>query len=140
MADVVRAAGGVVCRTVPDGAIEVLVVHRPRYDDWSLPKGKLDAGDRSELDCAVREVGEETGLLVDAGSEVGVVEYNDRNDRRKIVRYWTMTVRGGSFVANEEVDEVAWIGGQDLGRLSYEHDREIVRAVLAAFPRAADRP
>ena len=117
----VRAGGGIVWRGEP-GAIEVLVVHRPRYDDWSFPKGKCDA-DESFLDAAVREVAEETGLLVDVGADLGEVRYTDHRDRPKVVRYWSMTVTGGVFEANDEVDEIAWLPlAEARARLSYAHD------------------
>ena len=90
MTDVVRAAGGLVTREVGDG-VEVLVVHRPRYDDWSFPKGKLDAGERDE-DAAVREVEEETGFRCRLLDELGYRRYRDRKRRPKQVRYWRMEV------------------------------------------------
>jgi 8-oxo-dGTP pyrophosphatase MutT (NUDIX family) len=112
--------------------VEVLIVHRPRYDDWSLPKGKLDAADSSEVACAVREVFEETGYEVDVGPEAGSTSYVDRAGRDKRVRYWSMTVRCGTFQANSEVDAVAWVGERDLHRLTYPHDREMAQVVIAA--------
>src|SRR5215217_3282948 len=98
--DEVRAAGGAV---VHDG--RVAVVHRPRYDDWSLPKGKLDDGEGWE-DAALREVLEETGLRVRLLEELPSTHYEDRKGRPKTVRYWRMEPEGApeSFVANDEVD------------------------------------
>ena len=117
----VRAAGGVVVR---DGT--VAVVHRPRYDDWSLPKGKLDPGESWEQ-AALREVEEEIGLRCRLGAELSPVEYTDRKGRTKMVRYWLMEPVGGEFVPNEEVDEVRWMPyAQAATRLSYPHDRELV--------------
>jgi 8-oxo-dGTP diphosphatase len=122
--DPVRAAGGVVLR---DG--RVAVVHRPRYDDWSLPKGKLDP-DESFEDAALREVEEETGLRCHLVRELPAVEYEVRG-RPKVVRYWAMEVAEETpFVPNEEVDELRWVEPQDaLGLLSYDRDREPVLAL-----------
>ncbi len=127
----VRAAGGVVAGTGPDGHRTVLVVHRPRYDDWSLPKGKVDPGESDE-DCARREVEEETGLRCTLGAELPSTRYVDRKGRAKQVRYWAMTVVDGAFVANDEVDEVRWLAPEAaLPLLTYPHDAVVVEAWLA---------
>ena len=86
---VVRAAGGVVWRRATDGEAEILLVHRPKYDDWTFPKGKCDAGEDDET-CARREVEEETGLLCELGAELPSTEYIDPKGRPKVVRYWAM--------------------------------------------------
>jgi 8-oxo-dGTP diphosphatase len=132
---VVRAAGGAVWRPAggeagdPDGGgddIEVLLVHRPKYDDWSLPKGKAEPGE-DDLTCALREVREETGLECEPGEELGSVSYTDRYGRPKVVRYWAMRPVRGSFEPNREVDEVRWVRRADAGNsLTYEHDAEII--------------
>ncbi len=134
-AAIVHAAGGIVTRTAPDGAIEVLIVHRPRYDDWSLPKGKAEPGERAE-DTALREVEEETGYRCRLGTEVPTVHYEDRRGRHKEVRFWHMTVisdespkpdDNDAFVPNEEVDELRWISPSAAATLlSYDADRNIV--------------
>jgi len=103
----VLAAGAVLHRTGPEGH-EVLLVHRPRYDDWSLPKGKLEAGE-SWRDGARREVEEETGHTGVLGAEVARVRYRDHRDRPKEVRYFALADPEGTFAANDEVDEVAWL-------------------------------
>lgn len=122
----VRAAGGVIRRVDDDGVARVLVVHRPRYDDWSLPKGKVDRGETDEQ-CALREVEEETGLVCRLGTELPSTRYTDRKGRSKQVRYWEMEVVGGEFVANDEVDEVRWVPvGEASALLTYAHDRELV--------------
>lgn len=128
--DVVRAAGGVVTRPGPDGSLEYLVVHRPRYDDWSLPKGKLEPGESLE-DAARRELEEETGILVELGEELPTSEYVDRHGRPKVVHYWRMTAVGQRvWEPNDEVDECCWItGARAATLLSYDHDRRLVATV-----------
>jgi 8-oxo-dGTP diphosphatase len=117
----VLAAGGLVMR---DG--EVAVVHRPRYDDWSLPKGKLDAGEDFEQ-AALREVEEETGLRCRIARTLGDTSYHDRKDRPKLVRYFEMEPEGGEFAPNDEVDELRWLKPADARELlSYDFDRELV--------------
>ena len=124
----VKASGGVVWRRSGDGDAEVVVVHRPRYDDWSLPKGKLDRDERWE-EAALREVQEEVGLRCTLGDELPPVAYRDSKGREKVVRYWLMEpLDGGAFEPNDEVDEMRWL---DLhaatALLSYPHDAELVR-------------
>src|SRR5256714_1942200 len=136
----VRAAGGIVQRLGSEGDPEIAVIHRPRYDDWSLPKGKLDAGE-DFAEAAVREVEEETGLRVVAGREIGETAYKDRNGRRKLVRYWLMTPLGGRFLPDDEVDRLEWLPYQQaVSRLTYEHDRELVSALDGAVPATAEMP
>jgi 8-oxo-dGTP diphosphatase len=122
MADV-RAAGGVVVR---DGL--VALVHRPRYDDWTLPKGKLDRGESFE-DAALREVEEETGLRARLVRELPSVNYEVRG-RPKVVRYWLMEVESDEgFVVNDEVDEIRWVEpAEALALLTYDRDRDVLRA------------
>ncbi len=124
VARTIEAAGGVVEQ---DGLIAV--VHRPRYDDWSLPKGKLDKNESSER-AALREVQEETGLSCQLVEELDPVSYIDNRGRPKNVRYWRMKVLSGEFEVNDEVDELRWLAKADaLELLSYEHDRELVAAL-----------
>ena len=132
----VRAAGGIVLRGGgPDRS--VALVHRPRYDDWSFPKGRLDA-DEDEATAALREVEEETGLRCRLGPSVGAVTYRDRRGRAKVVRYFRMDADGGRFTPNREVDELRWVPIEDAaGLLSYAHDRSLLRQVLAGVPASA---
>jgi len=123
--DEVRAAGGVVMR---DGL--VAVVHRPRYDDWSLPKGKLDEGETFE-EAALREVWEETGLRCALGPELPSVHYEVRG-RPKVVRYWSMSVEDDpGFSPNDEVDELRWRSPPDaVSLLTYDRDKGVVSAAV----------
>jgi 8-oxo-(d)GTP phosphatase len=132
----VRAAGGIVLRGEgPDRS--VALVHRPRYDDWSFPKGKLDA-DEDEATAAVREVEEETGLRCRLGPSVGAVTYRDPRGRAKVVRYFRMDADGGRFTPNREVDELRWVPIEDAAELlSYAHDRSLLRQFLAGIPASA---
>ncbi|HEX8053666.1 MAG TPA: NUDIX hydrolase [Thermoleophilaceae bacterium] len=117
----VLAAGGVVRR---DGL--VAVVHRPKYDDWTLPKGKLDEGESFE-EAALREVEEETGLRCELGEELESTTYRDRHGREKLVRYWAMTPASGEFEPNREVDELRWVTPDEArALLTYERDRDVL--------------
>ena len=130
--EVVQAAGGVIWRRSPTGELEVPLVHRPRYDDWTVPKGKLEPHE-GHAEAALREVEEETGLRCTLGPELASISYRDRKGRPKQVRYWAMKPAGGSFTPTEEVDEVRWVGVDSApSLLSYERDRP----VLAALERA----
>ena len=130
----VRAAGGIVHRRGPGGEPEVLLVHRPRYDDWSLPKGKGDPGERDE-ETALREVEEETGLRCELGTPAGQTRYRDSKGRDKLVLYWLMAPPAngdgvGSFVPNDEVDELRWYTiPEATERLTYAHDRKLLQKV-----------
>ena len=122
----VRAAGGVVLD--PEG--RVVLVHRPRYDDWTLPKGKLDRGESFE-DAALREVEEETGLRCRLVRELPSSEYLDPKGRSKLVRYWLMEVEHDpGFVPNDEVDELRWVPVEEApALLTYPRDAEILGSV-----------
>ena len=135
----VRAAGGVVLRASADGRDpEVLVVHRPAYDDWSLPKGKLDPGETWQ-DAAVREVHEETGVTARLGVELSATHYTDRHGRAKQVRWWTMPVLDDDPRApDDEVDELRWVPIDEVGALlTYDADRDLVDEALGARDHAA---
>ena len=130
----VQAAGGVVLRRLDGGPVEVALIHRPAYDDWTLPKGKLNPGETHE-EAALREVKEETGLDCRLGEPAGQVDYRDRKGRPKVVRYWTMRPVGssdGQFAPNAEVDELRWMPLAAAGpALTYDHDRKILESVKA---------
>jgi 8-oxo-dGTP diphosphatase len=124
----VRAAGGVVVRGEAPGA-ELLLIHRPRYDDWSLPKGKLEPGESWEQG-ALREVEEETGMRCELGPALEPARYCDHKGREKEVRWWLMRPLDGEFTPGDEVDEVRWLTpAEAVELLDYEHDRVLVRSL-----------
>lgn len=120
---VVRAAGGVVVRDD-----KVLVVHRPKYDDWTFPKGKAEPGESDEA-CALREVWEETGLRCELQEELPETRYVDSKGRPKRVRWWQMRPVDGSFEPTDEVDELRWVErGEAVVLLSYDRDLPLLDA------------
>lgn len=139
---VVRAAGGVLWRPAaagPDG-VEVALVHRPRYDDWSHPKGKLEPGEHP-LTAAGREVLEETGARAVAAAALPTQRYQVRSADGpvdKTVRYWAMRAEGGEFEPGEEVDQLAWLPPETASkRLSYPRDHGPLAAFLQLPPAVA---
>ncbi len=130
MTPAIIAAGGVVWRRDIEGEIEVLLVHRPRYDDWSLPKGKLEEGE-ALISCAYREILEETGLSIKLGPFVGVVEYYVP-DGLKQVSYWSASLveDKSAFHPNEEVDQILWL---DLESAAFKATRESDKEILERF-------
>ena len=140
---VIRAAGAVVWHggsagdgPGDDGGLQVALVHRPRYDDWSLPKGKLDDGE-SPLAAAVREVTEETGYRVALGRRLGQARYVVRSQLAKqtgpkVVDYWAARALDGTFEPNSEVDELRWLTpAAARDRLSYDFDRTVLDTFTA---------
>ncbi|MEV0245882.1 NUDIX hydrolase [Nocardia sp. NPDC050712] len=127
----IHAAGAVLWRRADSGAVEIAVVHRPKYMDWSLPKGKLDPGETPVI-AAVREVGEETGLDCRLGRYLGHVTYPVPGHRKlKRVDYWAAEVAGGAFTANSEVDQLSWYTLDKVqDQLSYPMDRQVLRAFI----------
>jgi 8-oxo-(d)GTP phosphatase len=151
MSDVIAAAGAVVWRPSPgdragsasrddraDRTAEVALVHRPRYDDWSLPKGKLDPGESCRM-AAVREVAEETGFRVALGRYLGQTRYEvpgpaAGGPAAKVVTYYAARAVAGAFEPGDEVDELRWLPPEEaLSLLSYRHDQRIL-AEFTALP------
>lgn len=121
----IRAAGGVLWRAAAGGGVEVAVIGRPRYGDWSLPKGKLNPGEAA-LAGALREVEEETGQRAWAGAYLGEVRYPTARGE-KVVEYWALEALGGAFVPGDEVDEVRWLPPEQAARaLTHDRDREVL--------------
>ncbi len=134
----IEAAGGVVWRRGSSN-MEFLVVHRPQYRDWSLPKGKMDDGEVL-LQAAYREVIEETGYRCRIGPKLAPTEYETPNGNRKIVYYWAMEAMKGDFVPNDEVDKAEWLSAGDaVVRLTYEHDRRLVADLPKGLKKPTDR-
>ncbi|MFJ8693874.1 NUDIX hydrolase [Streptomyces roseolilacinus] len=130
-AGVVRAAGCVLWRRAADGAVEVCLIHRPKYDDWSFPKGKVKAGEEL-LAAAVREVREETGRGCEPGVRLGTVRYR-AGTREKEVTYWSAEATSGAFTPNKEVDALRWLPPEEArGLLTHPQDRSLVTWFLAA--------
>lgn len=123
----IEAAGGVLWRPAMGGGVEIALVHRPKYDDWSIPKGKLHPGEHPLLG-ALREITEETGFTGWAGRMLGEITYlKDGNPKR--VRYWAVRATGGEFVSGDEVDQLRWLPpGEALARLTPDRDPPIMRA------------
>ena len=130
----IRAAGGVLWRSIPasvgaEERVEVAIIHRPRYDDWSLPKGKITSGE-SEIDGAIREVLEETGYHIRLGRPLGETRYLKEQEgivRPKVVRWWAMEAAEGSFARTREVDELRWVTLADAGELlTRQQDRTLL--------------
>ncbi|NNC80679.1 MAG: NUDIX hydrolase [Acidimicrobiales bacterium] len=126
----VKAAGGIVVRQTKKGA-KILLVHRPRYRDWTFPKGKLDPGE-GYREAALREVEEETGFRCKAHRpKLEPLTYVDGSGRSKEVRYWLMSIKKGSFMPNDEVDLIAWVRPHKVeARLSYGRDQKMFRKLL----------
>ena len=124
----VRAAGGIVWREV-DHEVEILLIHRDRYGDWTLPKGKLDKGE-TDLEAGLREVREETGMVCKPGVPIGTMRYGLASGEIKRIHYWSMEIIGGSFAPNNEVDEIVWAKPAVAGRiLTYQRDRDLVASL-----------
>lgn len=131
----VLANGGVMVRKGGHEANDYFcaLIHRPKYNDWSLPKGKQETGEEP-LQCAIREIQEETGYSCKAVREILSTAYTDDQGRSKLVRYWLMIPESGEFVANDEVDSVVWLPFHLASNaLTYERDREVLQSALKAL-------
>ena len=128
----ILAAGAVLWRPQDGtGAPEIAVIHRPRYDDWSLPKGKVDPGEAHPV-TAVREIREETGFHSRLGRRLAVISYPVEDTVKRVV-YWAAGAHAGEFLANEEVDELLWLAPEEaMKRLQYPHDRKVLRGSIRA--------
>ncbi len=132
------AAGGLILRQQRRKGLQILICYRRRYDDWSLPKGKLDTGE-GILSAALREVEEETGFRCAPIAHHGSVDYTMKSGGDKVVDYWTMEPVSGKFIPNEEIQRVRWLRpGEAVKVLSYKHDRNLVRGISRTW--AADHP
>lgn len=131
-AKLVRAAGGIIRRHGSRGAMKIALIHRPGYDDWTFPKGKVDAGETLE-ETALREVEEETGYRCRLVRPLGCTAYADRRGRDKVACYWIMDVQGGRFKPGDEVDEIRWVTVDEAFEiLSYRRDRALLRSLELA--------
>ena len=122
----VKAAGGVLWRRGPNGP-ETLLIHRPRYGDWSFPKGKLKRGESDE-EAALREVEEEVGVRASLGPELAGTSYRDLKGRQKTVRYWAIELpEGAEPIAGDGVDEWRWAPLDEAAQeLTWARDREVL--------------
>lgn len=134
----IRAGGGIVVRPRAD-SVDVLMVHRRQFGDWTIPRGKVAGGEDDET-AALREVAEETGLACELGEEAGVMHYRDRKAREKLARYWLMTPRSGRFRATAEVDRCEWMDIHAAARAATRSGERDLLAGIAAQLRLAPRP
>ncbi|MYU04806.1 NUDIX domain-containing protein [Streptomyces sp. SID8366] len=129
----VRAAGCVLWRRSPSGTVELALVWRPKWSDWSWPKGKLKRGESAEA-AALREVEEETGHTCRLGTALPTARYVDHAGRPKEVTYWAAESTGGTFTPNAEVTTLLWLPPPEAHtRLTHPHDRNLIGPALAAI-------
>ena len=127
----VRAAGGVIVRWTNGSEPELLLIHRPRRNDWTFPKGKVESGETDEA-CALREVEEETGLRCELESELATTAHINSKGRLKEVRYWLMRPAGGEAAPRNEVDAVRWVSlARAAQMLTYQRDRDLLGSLPA---------
>jgi 8-oxo-dGTP diphosphatase len=127
--ETIHAAGGILWKQTTSGS-RIALVHRPRYNDWTLPKGKLKPGE-DWLAAALREVEEETGCIAEPVSFAGTIRYAIRN-RPKEVRYWHMKlIKEGEFLPNDEIDRFSWLSiERAIELLNYERERDLLKSLM----------
>ena len=123
----IRAAGALLWRETQERSIEIALIHRPRYDDWTLPKGKIEEGETA-LQCAFRELVEETGIKASFTRQLGSIDYVENGEAKRVI-FWAAhcALNASSFIANEEVDQLRWLTFEEAIELStYQSDREMI--------------
>jgi 8-oxo-(d)GTP phosphatase len=124
---VIRAAGALLWRENHTLELEVALIHRPKYDDWSLPKGKIEIGETA-LQCAYRELIEETGIRAIFTRQLGSVEYEESGQQKRVI-FWAAQCgfNSSSFIPNEEVDQLLWLSVDEaLAKATHLSDREMI--------------